>query len=239
MKALRYSETPPPEALSPFVQSFWSFEVDASALPFLHHIWPDGCVSAVRGVYEGGAAFFAVVGPTTAARRIPIDRPLSCQGVRFRPEAGGAVVGMPAEELRDRRIELDVPDSLDEWLVGRLFGRPAIDALVREAVEAIVDARGEIPIESLAPRLGIGIRQLQRRFRQAVGLRPKELARIRRFRSAVGSMLEGTAEWARIAAEFGFADQAHLSRELLEMSGFSPVAFGRRLAAIDHRDTKP
>jgi AraC-like DNA-binding protein len=233
MKPLRYSEAAPSAELSPYVSAFWTFEIAADApLPFVHHVWPDGCVSLVAG---GG--FAAIAGPTTEARRIPITEPDIIRGIRFRPEAGATVVGIPAEKLRGNRFVIEPVDDVHAWLAARPL--PPLDRVVRDAVDVIRETRGGLPIAGVAERVGMSERQLQRRFRRAVGLTPKEFARIRRFRSAIGAVLQGRVEWSRVACEFGFADQAHLSREFAEISGFAPVAFEERIETMAHENVTP
>jgi AraC-like DNA-binding protein len=64
---------------------------------------------------------------------------------------------------------------------------------VAEAVRRIEASDGPLPIGDLAERLEIGERQLQRRFRRAVGLTPKQFSRIRRFRACARNLIAGTS----------------------------------------------
>jgi methylphosphotriester-DNA--protein-cysteine methyltransferase len=129
--------------------------------------------------------------------------------------------------------------AFDGWIAAYLPAIPAPDTAVRRAVRAIVESRGERPIAAVAADVGLGARQLQRRFGRAVGLGPKEYARVRRARSALAALLRGDGSWAALAAEMGFADQPHLIRELGDLTGFTPVALRERLAIIDHADVVP
>jgi AraC-like DNA-binding protein len=81
-------------------------------------------------------------------------------------------------------------------------------------------------VASLSERLGTSERQLLRRFHAAVGYGPKVLDRVLRFRRFV-SAASGDEDLARLAAELGYADQAHLTRECVRLSGLTPA----RLAA--------
>jgi len=117
--------------------------------------------------------------------------------------------------------------------------RPLDDA-VRRAVLAIVAARGDASIAAVAAGIGLGERQLQRRFREAVGLTPKQFARIRRMREAAAGMLRpGSPGWAAVAADFGYADQSHLIDEFSQLTGLTPVAFEDRLRRIEHGSVQP
>jgi AraC-like DNA-binding protein len=68
-----------------------------------------------------------------------------------------------------------------------------------------------------------------------VGLTPKELARIRRFReAAIEAVLAPPQPWVELAAEHGYADQAHLIHEFRRLIGLSPESFRREFRRIAH-----
>ena len=86
-------------------------------------------------------------------------------------------------------------------------------------------------VDELANALGISGRQLRRRFHQAVGYGPKTLDRVLRFRRLVGqaqAISDGDQDLARLAAELGYADQAHMTRDSVRLTGMPPA----RLAAL-------
>ena len=98
-------------------------------------------------------------------------------------------------------------------------------------------AQGQLPIRELSAALGLSERQFERRFRKATGLTPKRFGRIRRFRSSVRNvLLDKPQAWTRVAADQGYADQAHMSREFSDMVGLSPTEFQKRVRQIEHRD---
>src|SRR5512141_2623463 len=81
-------------------------------------------------------------------------------------------------------------------------------------------------VDRLAESLGISERQLRRRFHQCVGYGPKTLDRVLRFRRLVaraGAIAAGESDLARVAADLGYADQAHMTRVCLRLSGLTPV----------------
>jgi len=85
----------------------------------------------------------------------------------------------------------------------------------------------------VASEVALSERQLERRFRESVGYGPKTLQRILRFRrflSELGKEPESSGDLARIAAETGYSDQAHLTRESRELSGLSPTQLKRQWA---------
>jgi AraC-like DNA-binding protein len=95
---------------------------------------------------------------------------------------------------------------------------------------------GDARITALAKEIGWSRKHLVNRFRSELGLAPKPVARIMRFHRACRLAHTGEARgWAGIAAESGYADQAHLAREFSTLAGESPTAWARRLALTDSR----
>jgi AraC-like DNA-binding protein len=181
-----------------------------------------------------------VAGPDTRAY-VTAGAPRTWTGLRFHPGAAPAFLGVPAYELRDRRVELT-----DLWPVSEVrrlrsrIGRapdPATaledivleraappDPVLRALVTALDAGR---PVAATADELGLGARQLHRRSLVAFGYGPKTLARILRLRRALALARAGVP-FAETAVRSGFADQAHLARDVRELAG---VPLGRLLAA--------
>ena len=81
-------------------------------------------------------------------------------------------------------------------------------------------------VEELAHRCGVSVRTLQRTFARLVGLGPKEVLQRHRVREAAERVAASEAgDLARIAAELGHADQAHLSRDVRVLVGRSPATY--------------
>ncbi|MGW0581170.1 helix-turn-helix domain-containing protein [Streptomyces sp. NPDC002920] len=189
-------------------------------------VLPDGCMDLM---WSDGRLL--VAGPDTRAH-IPDGPPTTWAGIRFFPGTAPALLGVPAHELRDRRVEL-----ADLWPAGevsRLTGRlaaarhpaTALEELaleraappvpeLRRLVTALADGR---PVAVTADELGLGARQLHRRSLAAFGYGPKTLARILRMQSAL-RLARGGVPYADTATRTGYADQAHLSRDVREFTG--------------------
>jgi methylphosphotriester-DNA--protein-cysteine methyltransferase len=99
------------------------------------------------------------------------------------------------------------------------------DRLVLEAARLL--GRPGAQAELVAAQLGISERQLRRRCQASVGYGPRMLARILRFRRFLSRIDAGAADLARVAAEAGYADQAHLTRESTRLAGLTPAALAR------------
>ncbi|MFF0743032.1 helix-turn-helix transcriptional regulator [Streptomyces sp. NPDC004111] len=102
-------------------------------------------------------------------------------------------------------------------------GRPAAARTVG-AWQELVRGGGTLPVPRLAAHVGWSVRQLEKRFRDEIGLRPKAAARVLRLQRA-RRMLAAGHPAARTAAHCGFYDQAHLSGEFRALTGCTPGGF--------------
>jgi AraC-like DNA-binding protein len=121
-------------------------------------------------------------------------------------------------EATQRRREL-----LEAEVTRRLAAAKPPDPLVLSAARRLGFPGSRVG--ALSKGLGLSERQLLRRFNDAVGYGPKTLDRVLRFqrlRSRATSVADGDEALARVAAELGYSDQAHLSRECMQLSGLTP-----------------
>jgi AraC-like DNA-binding protein len=203
-------------------------------------ILPDGCVDLLWREGE-----LVVAGLDRTARPSPVRPGERILGLRLRPGVAGAVLGMPASEVLDVHVKLEEllgPEANE--LADRLRESKDDDqafGLLEKAVGSRIEGQGPDPlvlaatrrlgfpgsrVDELAESLGISDRQLRRRFHQAVGYGPKTLDRVLRFRRLVaqaGAVAAGESDLARVAADLGYADQAHMTRDCLRLSGLTPV----------------
>lgn len=261
----RYAERRPAPDLAPWVLGYWTFQSDAPLPPGERYtVWPDGCPSV--GVFRmaNGPTMVISVGPRHTAMHPPVYAGGRLWGLRLWPDCLEAVLGVRAPTMRDvsgpapdaiagRFAPLaaalpdgDDPDivfpALESWLRATLctpLPTPP-DARIRAAIRAIVAARGEVRMEDVARSAGLGLRQLQRRFSERTGLTLRDFARVRRLREALAVHLKGDGlGWSRVAADSGFVDHAHLTREFVALTGIAPTAAARQMALTEHRDVAP
>lgn len=115
---------------------------------------------------------------------------------------------------------------VEAFLAGKL-SRPMLDKAMIQVVKLIVDSKGLIQVEKLAQTCFMSRRQLLRRFENAIGINPKLFSRIVRFQQVFTAMEQGVAEpeWAHLAYDSGYFDQAHFIHDFREFSGVSPAQF--------------
>ena len=239
-----YHEWLPPGQLRGALACFWVSVVPADGGPSVTSVLPDGCIDLIW--HAGHGAFLA--GPDTAPHPITDPPGTVYVGARFRPGAGGPALGMSLSELRDLRVDLtDLMPRLARQLPADLPPARALrtamaasaelvtagppDPLVVQATRLL--ATGRTSVAELGRELALSERQLRRRFDDTVGYGPKMMHRVLRFRQVL-EQLTTTAmpvDLASLAVAAGFADQAHLTREMTRLAGQPPAALARSFAA--------
>jgi AraC-like DNA-binding protein len=234
-----YREFAPPARFRRELHSLW-VSVRLPGDPPAAAVLPDGCTDLI---WESGLGVY-VAGPDTRPNSLVPAPGTVLAGARFRPGAGGAALGVPLSELLDQRVDAaDLPAVPARLLPGSLEPDEALrrvaviaaelvterppDPLVLEAARRL--GRPGERAELLAGSLGISERQLRRRCQAAVGYGPRMISRVLRFRRFVSRIdAAGTAvDLAGLAAEVGYADQAHLTRESARLGGLTPAALVR------------
>ncbi|MEV0717568.1 helix-turn-helix domain-containing protein [Asanoa sp. NPDC050611] len=193
-------------------------------------ILPDGCTDLIWSSRTG----LMVAGPDTTAGLSDLTAGDLVIGLRFPPGTGPAVFGLPAGELTDQRVPLDVlwpaatvREIADGMAAGG--GGDLLDRLAEARLRAAggPDPRAQVITRSLAAgatvtataaEVGLTERALHRTSRDLYGYGPKTLARILRLRRAL-ALLRAGAPKATAAADAGYADQPHLSREVRALAG--------------------
>jgi AraC-like DNA-binding protein len=201
---------------------------------------PDGCLDLL---WDGNRLF--VAGPDTAARWHRSPAGTTYVALRFSGGLGPTLLGVPANELRDRTADLEElwPGRQVRALTEQVEVHPAagLEAWVVKSAaccdqdplgpRVLAMAMAGTPIAAMADRLCISPRQLHRRCLPAFGYGPRHLSRVMRFQRALEEVRCGVP-LAQVAAAGGYADQAHLSREVRALAGTTP----RRLLDVHYAD---
>jgi AraC-like DNA-binding protein len=174
--------------------------------------------------------------------------------VSFRP--GGALPFFPATPVAVSGALVDL-DALWSRRDGALLRERLLEArtaaaklrvleaeLLRHAVRpldpdpaidfAVAAFERGTAVATVTDRLGLTSKRFVTTFSEAVGLRPKRFARVRRFQRLLGSAGAERPDWARLAAEYGFFDQAHLINDFRAHAGMCPTAYRSRPDGQNH-----
>lgn len=236
----------PPPDLSPWIAHFWSVRwqlqapLEVKTLPHpVVHITVERDADGER-VVVGGPHQRPFVRTLVGAGRVV--------GIKFRPAmfhalcADVSTLADGSEHLVDDNNRFGLsPDAFASATQGTLaesieplsrllrvrFGEPAVDDMtVRDLVEAVEHDRSLCRVDDLGKRSGLPLRTLQRRCVRAVGVTPRwVLLRYRLHEAAERLKATPSTSLAALAAELGYADQAHFSRDFRATIGLPPRAF--------------
>ena len=240
-----YAEWAPPPALRDAVACLWtSLAPEAAGNP--DHadqagpVLPDACSDLI---WEQGVGAY-IAGPDTGPFRPASTPGPVIVGIRFRPSAGGRVLGMPLSEIMNQRVPLAdllpkaagrLPATLDPAqaaqrvrdITGALVAEGEPDPAMTRAAALLRNPAART--EAVASQVGLSERQFRRRCQAAAGYGPKTLQRVLRFQRFVRLLDAASAppDLAAVAAQAGYADQAHLTRECSGLSGLTPASLAR------------
>lgn len=245
-----YQEFPPSPALANHVRCYWrgvsTVEHGGGALP--QRVLPDGCTDIVLHLTGAGRVLRSVhvVGTMTRPLTFSLAETSEHLGIRFHPGCAAAFFGISAVALTDHSADLDAlwdDEPASEQLAGkrttgarlrwlerqllRRLDRVAGTALLTKRVAALIrETGGQLRIDELTARTGCTRQYLGRVFAEHLGVSPKHYARIERFvRLARRVDKTPAADWADLAAEHGYYDQAHLIHEFREFTGLAPETY--------------
>jgi AraC-like DNA-binding protein len=160
----------------------------------------------------GARRFFRMPMTELTDRMAGLDDVLGAEGMALRDELGNAP---------DWQRRFDIAEA---FAMRRLAGAKEPSPEIGWAYETIAASGGRAKVASIAERIGWSRKHLARRFADEVGLGPKSVSRIVRLNRAISAARNGGG-WAGIAADCGYADQAHMVREFRELAGTSPVGW--------------
>ncbi len=237
---------PCPE-LEPFVQHYWPISWDLEGRPpVVRETLPHPTVHLVVEAGRSGLA-----GPTTRRFIRTLEGRGWVLGVKFHPGGFRPFWRGPVAELADRVLPLEEafgPEGAafeaellamhgdeagrvacaEAFLLRRLPPPDAQAERVRHLVAEIERDRTLVRVEEVAARAGLGLRALQRLFAEYVGVSPKWVLGRYRLHEAMARLEAGTApDLAALAAELGYFDQAHFTRDFKALLGRGPAAYAR------------
>lgn len=230
----------PDPRLRRHVLSYSGFAGDA---PIAHRLLP---INVPAIVIDVAGACRVATGPSSVAAVGGLSHWGRGVTVGLTPGGMSALLGVPLTELTDRTVPLaDLlgPGEpalaerlaglswagrfalLDRWLAARLDPDVTADPLVTAAWWALQRGPGRARVAAVATALGVSRRRLESGFRRSIGLSPGRVARTARFQRAAELLLTGTPP-ARAAADTGYADQPHLTRDVRDLTGLTPAVLG-------------
>jgi AraC-like DNA-binding protein len=262
MSPVEFQVIRPTPALARYIHCFWTLSGCASTEP--QPIFPDGRMELVfqlgdpfQRVHDDGQlvtqAKCLLVGQMPHSITIAPTGKVQSFGIRFRPSGAQAFLRFPLDEVAGQILPLDdvwgvfarevwnrvheekdpIP-QIENVLLAML--RPTeSDAVLNQALDNILRSKGAVPVADLASRSGSSRRHLERVFLRSVGIGPKLFSRIVRFQHLLRAPQH---DWAALAADTGYFDQAHLIRDFRQFTGQTPAAWRQQQVAF-LQDSEP
>ncbi|MFI6980790.1 DUF6597 domain-containing transcriptional factor [Embleya sp. NPDC050154] len=248
--ASRYEPAPD---LAPFVDYHWivrwdlhgraPFKQKVLSHPNVHVVFEQpypAVYGVVRDVFEReliGAGHVFGIRFRAGGFRSVLGGPVAALTDRVLPAVDlfGPTVGEVGERVLGTAAEADRVVLAETWLRGVLSGPsqapPDLDPAVAEVaaiVERITTNPNLFRVDDLAEEVGVPVRRLQRLFAEYVGVGPKWVLRRARLQEVAERAEHGAGiDWAALAADLGYADQAHLTRDFTATVGTAPGRYAR------------
>jgi AraC-like DNA-binding protein len=144
----------------------------------------------------------------------------------------GELWGRPGAGLRERLLDQPSPDAALRTLQRVLLDQAIRPLQVERGIDAAVIALGRgLSVRAVVEQVGTTTSTLNRAFRRAIGLTPKPFARVLRLQRMLATTQFGRPDWAEVAAEHGYFDQAHLINDFRALTGLTPTAYRPRSSA--------
>ncbi|MFD6400495.1 DUF6597 domain-containing transcriptional factor [Nocardia sp. NPDC060249] len=240
-------------ALAEFADRYWAVRWDLRGQPsYSAQVLSFPCVNVTfeRSITRTGG-FVTGVCTTKYVRELAGQG--ETFGIRFAPGGFGAFTGMDVGALRDDSAPLSAVlpeaaglaarvlaeqsderrrDVVEEFFAGRGRTDDPHYALVTRIVTAMADDPRLTRVDQVTDRFAVPIRTLQRLFRRYVGAGPKWVLCRFRLQDAADLLARGRPDLAVLAAELGYFDQAHFSREFTAEIGMSPMEYARSAQSV-------
>jgi AraC-like DNA-binding protein len=238
---MTYRECSPSPPLNGLVAAYWGIDNAVDGEPTVQKILPDGCADLICDF--SGWPHMRWVGTMTRAIEVAAGGPRELFGIRFAPGGLFPLLGAPLSLLTDDSVPfgaLPAPlwrPPLQEWcedssfaarcrladtsllaMLPRLQSATIAGALRRLSLQPVLPSTAA----ALADDIGVGLRTLQRRFMDQLGVSPRQHLRYLRFERARQLLLQRDHRAADIAAIAGYSDQAHFVREFRRFTGVTP-----------------
>jgi AraC-like DNA-binding protein len=210
----------------------------------------DRSLSSFDGAESHNVRVPLLAGPYSKAFWIDPAEFTEVVGIRFRPGAARLFFPVPAQELHNTDVPLEdlYPEEarllrdalwstaglsrqfrvLEDYLLKKLPRAAPFHPAVKHAVREFLRHPGVRAVAEVQSETGLSHTRFIQVFREYVGFTPKLFCRIRRFRQVLERVEHGLpVNWADVAAECGYFDQAHLIHDFRAFSGLTPLAYAR------------
>ena len=242
---MNFSQVHPDKSLASYIDAYWTAKGDSTNTA-TEKILPDGCIDIIfnlgsdcitdNGAFNMRSEKVCLVGTMTRFKETVMHNETKLVGVRFKPAGFSAFHKFSSlHEITDKTIELEKTFSFDLRKISldhvTYFNQFFPDKLKKpnyfllQVIETIQLHKGQIKVEVLASKHFTTVRQLERGFRQHIGISPKELINLVRYQNAMTAIQKRKPGRSilSIAIDHGYYDHAHLTNEFKRYNGVVPT----------------
>ena len=241
---MKYSQVNPDKSLTAYIDAYWTASGD-STNAVTEKILPDGCIDIIfnlgsdcitdNGKFNMQSERVCLVGTMTRFKETIMHSESRLIGVRFKPGGFSAFHQFASiHEIADKTIEYEERSSFDLKKISSnhatYFNQFFLDKIKKpnyfllQVIETIQIHKGQIKVEVLAAKHFTTVRQLERSFKQHIGISPKQLINLVRYQNAMTAFQKRKPKESllSIAFDYGYYDDAHLTNEFKRYNGTIP-----------------
>lgn len=222
---------------------YYSFEASSSK-GFEVIAVPDGTVDIIFNC-SSSKIEAQVCGSVKKGSKVELETGARYFGARFFPGAAEKMLGCPLDQFTEKQVELLAVQSKASDLINRIGNASSFEermkhfenyyrkliredetlpSLVSYMLKEIDKTDGDIRIQELADKTGYSTRHINNQFKSHVGITPKLYIRIVRFQHCFGMIRSREdSDFAALAEDAGYYDQAHFINEFKEFSLSTPT----------------
>ncbi|HWB28834.1 MAG TPA: helix-turn-helix transcriptional regulator [Chitinophagaceae bacterium] len=241
-----YTEVKPHQALAPYIDAYWTAKGSSKGV-VIEKIPPDGCVDIIFNpgdncYTESGTVLMKhaqayLVGTMTRFKETVMTGDTSLLGVRFKPGAVSAFFKQtPLQDIVNTTVELGCGGDFSNLLLAKspveflnnYFGKKftKADPYLLQQIDTVKKRKGQCKVDELASLHCTTVRQLERSFKQYLGITPKQFINLVRCQHVIKAIEQRTPGQSllSIAFEYGYYDHAHLTNDFKQYMGTIPSA---------------
>lgn len=240
---------------NPYAAQTLSFKViPRGVVELILHLSDFHCDLEIRDEWQQSPDH-TLIGLWTETYEVRFRKKVDALGIRFKPDGLYALFGIPAAEFNHRSTDMEdvlgrafreYTEQLREatatqaqvqltenFLLRMLQKNDQASPYLQSAAELIRKNNGEISVDELSRKVFISPRQLEREFKNVMGMSPKMYMRIARLHQAQRLLRQQRfTNLAQLSYHCGYSDQSHFIRDFKKITGVAPTRFVEQAGAF-------
>jgi len=238
----------PSARLASFVEYYWIVRWDLSAgASYTTEIIPFPNVNVAITSDEA-----TITGPITTKYTRTLSGSGVVVGIKFLPGGFQPFYAKPMERLTNQTVQLKtvfpasrikkvtallgesdtaLVDEVERLLLSKRPQKDDTIGAVSSLIDAVKQDRALQQVQAVCDAFDVSERTVQHAFKKYVGIGLKWIIMRYRLQDVAQAIEGGATNWATLAVDYGFSDQAHLIREFKKVTGETPATYSKRINA--------